>query len=317
MIPDPKIFYQTYLKDYHGTKATYLKKILDDLPKYEKEIFDKELDEEEKDQFRLTLKSDLRQTYFHAIETFFELFFALNPHGKQKFDDLNVLYNLANSAGPETYNKISKIALNENSLEFLDEKIKFSEFDISIGHYLFYMGIFKAATMSKELQDEIDKSIDAIKYGLKILATDFINREEYNAYKHGLRIIPAVKAFMLGDVKTNEIKIKWDLSDSMSFYLKSKSPNEVKIITKLSDISRDYSMTMFCSRLIYHLIFYRRLTLKFEKDAEKYKKFPITFFGKEPIAKCNKVNVAIQDLEYTMTLTESDLEIQSTVNDKT
>jgi putative sterol carrier protein len=69
MIPDPKIFYQTYLKDYHGTKATYLKKILDDLPKYEKELFDKELDEEEKDQFRLTLKSDLRQTYFHAIET--------------------------------------------------------------------------------------------------------------------------------------------------------------------------------------------------------------------------------------------------------
>ena len=316
MIPDPKIFYQTYLKDYHGTKATYLKKILDDLPKYEKELFDKELDEEEKDQFRLTLKSDLRQTYFHAIETFFELFFALNPHGKQKFDDLNVLYNLANSAGPETYNKISQIALNENSLEFLDERIKFSGFDISIGHYLFYMGIFKAATLSKELQDEIDKSIDAIKYGLKILATDFINRDEYNAYKHGLRIIPAVKTFMLGDVKTNEIKIKWDLSDSMSFYLKSKSPNEVKIITKLSDIGRDYSMTMFCSRLIYHLIFYRRLTLKFEKDAEKYKQFPITFFGKEPIAKCNKVNVAIQDLEYTMTMTESDSDIQSTVNDK-
>jgi hypothetical protein len=58
------------------------------------------------------------------------------------------------------------------------------------------------------------------------------------------------------------------------------------------------------------------LTLKFEKDAEKYKQFPITFFGKEPIAKCNKVNVAIQDLEYTMTMTESDSDIQSTVNDK-
>jgi hypothetical protein len=317
MIQDPKIFYKTYLKDYHATKAIYLKKILDDLPKYEKEFFDQELDEEEKDQFRLILKSDLRQTYFHAIETFFELFFALNPHGKQKFDDLNVLYNLANSAGPETYNKISQIALNESSLEFLDERIKFSGYDISIGHYLFYMGIFKESSQSKELQDDIDKSIDAIKYGVKILAIDFVNREEYNAYKHGLRIIPAVKTFMFGDVNTNEIKIKWDLSDSMSFYLKSKSPNEVKIITKLSDIDRDYSMTMFCSRLIYHLIFYRRLTLKFEKDAEKYKQFLITFFGKEPIAKCNKVNVPIQDIEYTITIAESQTDIQSTENERT
>ena len=209
------------------------------------------------------------------------------------------------------------IALNENSLGFLDEKIKFSGYEISVGHYLFYMGIFKAASESNELQEEIDKSIDAIKYGVKILANDFINREEYNAYKHGLRIIPAVKAFMLGDFETNEIKIKWDLSDSMSFYLKSKSPNEIKIITKLSDIDRDFSMTMFCSRLIYHLIFYRRLTLQFEKDAEKYKQFPITFFGKEPIAKCNKVNVPIQDLEYTMTMTtESDLDLGPTDNEK-
>ena len=68
MIFDPKIFYQTYLKDYHKIKATYLKRILDNLPKYEKDIFGTELDEEERANFRVTLKSDLRQTYFHSIE---------------------------------------------------------------------------------------------------------------------------------------------------------------------------------------------------------------------------------------------------------
>lgn len=279
--------------------------MLDNLPKHEKEIFTKDLDEEEKACFRCILKSDLRQNYFHAIETFFELFFALNPKGKAKYDDPNILFNLANSAGPETYSKISQIDQNENSLEFLDEKIKFSGYEISIGHYLFYMGIFKVPATSDELQKEINQSIDAIKYGIKIIASDFTNREEYNAYKHGLRIIPAVKTIMLGDLKTNEIKVKWDLSDSMSFYLKTKSPNEVKIVTKLYDSERDYSMTMFCSRLIYHLIFYRRLVFKFEKDAIKYQKFPITFFGKEPIAKCNKINVAVQDIEYTVTMTEN------------
>jgi hypothetical protein len=304
MIFDPKIFYQTYLKDYHRVKATYLKKILDDLPKYELDFFGKELDEEEKAYFRRTLKSDLRQTYFHAIETFFELFFALNPKGRKKFDDLNILYNLTNSEGPDTYSRITQIAENENSLEFLDEKIKFMGYEISIGHYLFYMGIFKAPSLSEELQYEINQSIQAVKYGIKIIASDFIHRQEYNAYKHGLRIIPATKAILFAKPETKEIKFKFDLNDSMSFYLKSKSPNELKIITKLFDIERDYAMTMFCSRLIHHLIFYRRMTMKFDKDAEKYPQFPITFFGKEPIAKCDKVNVSIQDIEYTVTMTD-------------
>ena len=92
----------------------------------------------------------------------------------------------------------------------------------------------------------------------------------------------------------------------MSFYLRTKSPKELKIVTKLSDRERDYSMTLFCSRLIYHLIFYRRLVFKFEKDVIKYQNFPITFFDKEPIAKCSKINVEVQDIEYTVTMTENE-----------
>jgi hypothetical protein len=314
MIVDPKIFYQTCLKDYHRIKATYLKKILDNLSKYEIDFFGNELDQEEKAYFRRTLKSDLRQTYFHAIETFFELFFALNPKGKSKYDDLNILYNLANSEGPDMYSRISQIAENDNSLDFLQEKLTFLGYQISIGHYLFYMGIFKAPSLSEELQKDINQSIEAIKYGIKIIASDFVNRQEYNAYKHGLRIIPATKAIWFAKSETKEIKVKLDLSDSMSFYLKTKSPNELKIITKLFDTERDYSMTMFCSRLIHHLVFYRRMMLRFKNDAEKYKQFPVTFFGKEPIEKCNKVNVAIQDLEFTITMTENDLNKSSNLN---
>lgn len=45
--------------DCHKTKAIYLKKILDDLPKYEKEFFGKELNSDVHCAFKKTLKSDL------------------------------------------------------------------------------------------------------------------------------------------------------------------------------------------------------------------------------------------------------------------
>lgn len=298
MIFDPKIFYQTYLKDFHRIKVTYLKKILDNLPQYEQDFFGKDLTEEERKDFSFTLMSDLRQTYFHSIETFFDLFFALNPRGKEQYDDEYVLFRLTNSNWTDTYTQIKEIAKNETALDFLDEKIIFSGFEITIGQYIFYMGFFSDKKFSPEFFKDIFDSIDAIKYGMRILASDFINREEYNAYKHGLRIIPASKSFMLADAETSEIKMKWDLSKSMSFYLKTRNPNELTVVTKLFDIERDYSMTSFCHNLIYHMVYYRQLAMTVVKD--KGKKIPITLFGKEPIDKCRKTNVAIQDIEYTV-----------------
>lgn len=304
MIFEPKIFYQTYQKDYHKVKAIYLKKMLDRLPKYGKEFFGKDLNEDDLTEFRRTLKSDLRQTYFHAIETFFELFFALNPKGKHKYEDEYVLFALTNSNWQDTYKRIKEIAENENALDFLDERIMFLGYDITIGQYLFYMGIFSTEKFSEEIFEAIKESIEAIKYGIRIIATDFINREEYNAYKHGLRIIPSASKFMLADAKTMEVKMEWDISESMSFYVKTKFPDELKVVTKVFDADRDYQMTYFCSNLINHLIFYRRIAMKFEKDKEKFEKIPITFFGKEPIENCNKINVGIQDLVYKVTRAE-------------
>ncbi len=301
MIFEPKIFYQTYQKDYHKVKAIYLKKMLDNLPKYGEEFFGKELDQDDLIEFRRTLKSDLRQTYFHSIETFFELFFALNPKGKQEYDDESVLFALTNSNWQDTYRRIKDITKNENALDFLDERIEFLGYDITIGQYLFYMGIFSTDKFSPELFENIKESIEAIKYGIKTIAADFFNREEYNAYKHGLRIIPSASKFMLADAATMEVKMEWDLSESMSFYSKTNYPDELKVVTKVFDVERDYQMTYFCSNLINHLIFYRRIAMKFEGDKEKFEQFQITMFGKEPIEKCNKGNVSIQDLVYTVT----------------
>src|SRR5690606_21107611 len=116
--------------------------------------------------------------------TFFELLFSLNPKGKKVYDDEFVLFNLTNSKWQDNFTRIKKIAENENELDFLDEKISFLGYEITIGHYLFYMGIFDKSKFPKELFDDINESIEAIKYGVRIIANDFISREEYNAYKH-------------------------------------------------------------------------------------------------------------------------------------
>ncbi|RAI72903.1 hypothetical protein HMF3257_39040 [Spirosoma telluris] len=79
MIFDPQIFYKSFLKNFHRHKVIYLKELLDNLSKYEDKFLTNKPLHEDSNELQLTLKSDLRQTYFHAIETFFELFFAFKP----------------------------------------------------------------------------------------------------------------------------------------------------------------------------------------------------------------------------------------------
>jgi len=305
MIFDPKIFYQTYLQDYHKIKATYLKKMIDELTKFEIEVFGKEQSHEEQKTFKRVLLCDLRQTYFHSIETFFELFFALNPQGKKYFDDEYILYQLTNSDWRKNLKKIENIALNKEALGFLNDKMTFLGFDITVGQYIFYMGIFNRKLLPQNVFDNMEDSMEAIKYGIQVLANDFIKKEEYNAYKHGLRIIPAVNKIIFAPVDEIERKIHFDLSNSMSYYSKGKDKDELKINTLVFDPNRDHKMIMFCSNLIHLMIEYRKISMDKNKGDKKKEKFPIIFFGRNEIDECNKTNVEIQDLVYTMKIDKS------------
>ncbi|HLP14406.1 MAG TPA: hypothetical protein VK177_20925 [Flavobacteriales bacterium] len=305
MIFDPKTFYQSYQKDYHKIKATYLKGIMENLNDLESSFFGSNVDNDDREAIKRTIKSDLRHTYFHAIETFFEIFFALNPQNQKNRSPDEILFTLTYSKGSETYDRIGEIANNEKSLDFLNEQIKYLDHTITIGHYIFYPCIFSKERFPPELFDQISESIEAVKYGIKIIASDFIRREEYNAYKHGLRLIPGSSKLMLAEAKSMDVKIEWDISDSMSFYIKTQYPDELKVITKLFDFERDYQMTIFCSNMIHCMIFFRRLMYRFKGDKDKFDQIPIFLFGKEPIEECNKTNVEIQDLVYTVTRTEN------------
>lgn len=295
-------FFRAYQKDYHKIKVTYLCKLIEDFKNQHESIFEpdnKATDKFAEEDILRTIKGDLRQTYFHAIETFFELFFALKPENLDNFLNENLLFKLANSKGRKTYDGITEIANKEDALDFLDNEILIQDFKVSIGQYLFYPSFYSKIESSNKLKKAVQKSIDAIKYGMRIIAKDFINREEYNAYKHGLRLIPSLSKFYLADKKTKEINYEWDISDSVSFYLKSDQPDEFKLTTKLFDFKKDYRMTYFCSNLIHNLIYFRKIQHMTDDEIEG-DQIPIQMFGKKAIDECREANTDWQDLTFTI-----------------
>lgn len=267
--------------------------MLDNIEEAKKLFFEESFDSDDINKnYKKVIQCELRQNYFHAIETFFELFFALDPRGKKYLDDKNIQFNLTNAPWRKTFKKIQEIHEDADNLDFLNESMIYGSKKITIGHFLFYTGI------PIENYPEINESLEAIIIGIRVLASDFLSRNEYNAYKHGLRLITSVQEIRMFDPKTRETAMKWDLSDSMSYYQPTKVPNEVKIITKIFDSERDHQMAIFCSNLIHQLVFYRRVAMGMIKKGED--KIPIIFFGKELVEDCFKINVPIQDIEYTI-----------------
>lgn len=304
---DSEIFYESYFVDYYELKVSQLKKILSNLSKFENEFFGHELDSEERLTYTLTLKGELRQTYFHSIETFFEILFALDPLNKKSFEDHKILFNLTNLNANQVYTRIEKIASDDSALSFLDTEIVFQDKKTTIGHYIFYFCLFAMKDIPSDKIEEINESIEAIKHGIKIIASDFVNREEYNSYKHGLRIIPALAQVMIANKQSLSVLKEIDLKESVSFYYKTKDPNEWKMVTKIFDTERDSCMTLFCSKLIYCMVFLRRVALC--KKPAKEKEFQIPFFGIESINNCNKANSDIKDIIWNIKSTSVKSEI--------
>lgn len=310
MNTNPELFYKSYQYNYHRIKAQYLKKMLDETQMYAENIYGQDLTEDDVKEFRLVLKSDLRQNYFHSIETLFELIFALIHKNDDKYEyfDLNLQFRLTYSNWKESYKKIKDIATQDNALNFLDDVHLFSKDKITIGQYLFYIGIFRQPNFEKILKEKTIQSINSIKQVLRIIAREFMDREEYNAYKHGLRIMPSITEIMLVPLEFEIENLTFDLRDSMSFYTKMSNREDIKIVTKIFDSNRDYRMTYLCSNLIHQLIFYRRIEMKLLGDENKFSKIKYFFYSEKNIMDFNKTDVEVQDIIFTQTKEEKEKE---------
>lgn len=303
METDYKLFYSSYLKEFHLVKAINLKKTISEIEELNEEIKKFELHNSLTKNTKFILQADLRQNYFHSIETFFEFFFAFLPNNEKVPDNTLILKKIVKSNWRKNYKRIEDIANGKLKLNFLNRIIEFNGNKVTVGHYMFYLGIFSKEKFPEEIFKSIERSIEAVKYGIIEIAKDFANRDEYNAYKHALRIFPSFEAIYLLDAETKEVRLKWDISNALSFQTYDEKKDKTSIKTKLFDSERDFKMTHFCSNMIYNIISFREIVFCYNsKKRVENKKIAIRIFDKDSIDKCREYNVEIQDLEFTTEL---------------
>jgi hypothetical protein len=293
-----KQFYSQYLKEYHSIKAIYLKILLDNHDKLNVELEKHQAIQNLTKNSKFVLQADMRQNYFHCIETFFELFFAFLPKNGTIPDHHNIIKLLVKSDWKTNYKLIQDIADGNFSLDIFDQQIEFLGYTTTVAKYLFYPGMFDPSKFTDEFFKNVDHSIIAIKSAIKTLALDFSQRDEYNAYKHGIRIFPSYKSIQVVSVDDMKEKIKWDLSNSVSFYTFNDKLKESKITTKLFDSERDFLMTRLCSNLIFTLINYRDVVVNPEQR-QKDEQIKINFFDLDSVEDCKQHHVDVQDIVFS------------------
>lgn len=286
MVED-KLFWNRYLVNYFDYKIGTLSKALDNPKSLSLENTILDYNETE---LITSIKSDIRQTVFQAIETVFEIIFALSPSIGKK-SPTSILETITISELP--YPKIREISESVEALNFFDETVILSnKSKSSTGEFIFYLGMQKS-----KHKEKFPASIEAIKYGLHMLAKEFSDRKEYNSYKHGLRIIPAFKNLAIFDPKKEEVGLSWDLDDTMTYFTFNKSKKETQYRTRTFDTDRDKRMVSFCSYLLWNMIKIRDYVAN---RIERKDNFAVFLFSKESIEKVFKTNVKIQDFAWTL-----------------
>ncbi|MCF2501366.1 hypothetical protein [Dyadobacter chenhuakuii] len=243
-------FYANYAYDYYIYKHGTLKAILDNAEKFEQEFLSKMVNGTEQTRYTQFIKSEIRITCFHAIETLFELIFALDPQGGALRDE-SILHSMVTSKQSVNYGRIKDISTGKDNLDFL-EGICIQEGQVPVWKHIFYFQ--QNVNMSDEGNALFSDSIKGIKYFIKHIADIFSNREEYNAYKHGLRIMHTVNYVSIGR-ENDPSPFVDDLSDSMSLLTLEIDAKTKKPVAEIIDIiSFDTDVDMEIIQVCYNMI---------------------------------------------------------------
>lgn len=294
-------FYGAYLKEYHQVRAIYLNKLLSNIPSVNDELKEKEEYADFTKNTQFILQADLRQNYFHCIETFFEFFFAFLPNKGKVPDNTQIVKQIVKSDWSKNYKKIRQIANGNIKLDILDMEIEILGYKISVAHYLFYMGTFNLDKFNEDFRANVKTSTVALKKAIKEFAREFSERGEYNAYKHAMRIFPSFNSIHLLDANTMEEKFKFDISNSVSYQLYKEEDKETIVKTKVCDPKRDYQMTIFCGRMIYSMLALREIVFN-PKSRKEGGVMAVRFYNEEEFGTFSEQNVKYQDLEFSTKL---------------
>ncbi|WP_421774251.1 hypothetical protein [Gracilimonas sp.] len=275
---EPQIFYKLYPYDHWLNKANMLKfKIdsgstaYDDIGVYAHESND--------ERYQRMLKYELHFTYFQQVEAIFELLFAL-----QNLDDKHIWIYLSQANGRENYSKIKSIS--EGELDLDEQKVHLTNGKTrSFLEWAFYAG-----NNHQMHNDELRESINKSNRLLKQAATDFVDRESYNSYKHGLRVLP-----LLDEVGRNDPRIAQKFNErdfANSFTYLENNNKRLSEVTVTYDSNQDMERISFLSHLVMNMITMRRVQF-YKEDIMSFTRFS----KMDPVEKINASHQKIKHID--------------------
>ena len=108
--------------------------------------------------------------------------------------------------------------------------------------------------------------IDNILLFLKLAAKKFNDKDEYNCYKHGLRIISGTSNIEIRQNNSTNVK---ELGIHQMLLYPEKGKNPSKLLLKSYDYEKDFDIIKLASNLVNALILQRRK--KIENDTSGFK----------------------------------------------
>jgi hypothetical protein len=257
---EPEIFYKLYPYEYWISKANMLKSKIDN--------GDSAYDDigmgaygSDPDRYQKMLKYELHFTYFQQVEALFELLFAL-----QTLEDKYIWFNLSDANGRESYGKINEIAEGELDLNDQDVELKNGQ---TLPFLVWSLYLCYPEDLSKK---SITKSIEKTKRLLTLAAKDFADRSAYNAYKHGMRVLPMLDSFSFSDSESKEKLVSFDLSNSYSYLDIQKDEGFYKEITTTYSVEQDLFKIQVMTLIMANIIESRKAKF-YDEDTIKVNTF--------------------------------------------
>lgn len=186
------------------------------------------------------LKAEIHFSMFHALESMFALIFALIKQPD------NVWVWLATYRFPKFNEMIAEIAKADISV--VSERDEFETIRI-----LF----FKNCPDEFVEQIQVKEAIQIISKILILCANEMLDKNEYNSYKHGLRLIS-------GDLRFNLVNEQEGIERTVDIvpgfvYLNTKNQESPRIVPKHYSFERSYKIIKICWQLTSLMINQRRV----------------------------------------------------------
>ncbi len=292
MIITTSDFYKHYQINFFKYQQIIDKEALNNIDFWVEKFSDDSMSND-KEQVIQIIKSHIRITYFHCVDTLFELIFGLFPRGNRMQDDL-LPFTLAKSNDSFNRHRIIGLANKDESIiKELLQDISDGKNHISLLRYIFYYQINQDNVGVADLLKNVEESIDPILELLSIFAKDIADKSEYNSLKHALRIVPFNGIFRILNPESNKEIAGIDFKNAHQFITEKKG--NVKIISRNFDTERDYEYTLIASKMIWNIIKIRDI---FFSGKVGYNHCYVYFFDKEDYSDLEKSIIIKQKIEF-------------------